>query len=226
MLSFLLWTREALTSFPYSIILWITQDLETAIITKAPDFWIWRKGVFRFIFYPRKIINSNNIEIKNFSSTSNKEKKISSSLESWKALVKQIEESKGDKEPSLIPLYNQIGKIYKTRLEQGETNNYQEDQEATALNNLGLVYYAQGNYEQAEFYLKQALTLRKHLLGNTHLDVAGSLNNLAKLYIVLFRYPEAEALYQDALAICEETLGTDHPITLKIQTNLKDLKAI
>src|SRR5919199_1261742 len=45
---YLQWTREALREFPYSIVVWITHQIERSLSKQAPDFWSWRKGVFRF----------------------------------------------------------------------------------------------------------------------------------------------------------------------------------
>jgi hypothetical protein len=45
---YLQWTRETLREFPLAIVLWITPELEISISKRAPDFWAWRKGVFRF----------------------------------------------------------------------------------------------------------------------------------------------------------------------------------
>lgn len=46
---YLQWTREALQNFPCPIILWVTNQMLIDLSKKAPDFWSWRKGVFRFI---------------------------------------------------------------------------------------------------------------------------------------------------------------------------------
>ena len=48
LLGYFQWTREAFKDFPYSIVLWVTTYLQQEIDRKSPDFWSWRKGVFRF----------------------------------------------------------------------------------------------------------------------------------------------------------------------------------
>src|SRR6187551_2388937 len=53
---------------------------------------------------------------------------------------------------------------------------------ATSLNNLALLYQAQGQHGQAEPLYKRSLAIREKVLGADHLDVAESLNNLAELY--------------------------------------------
>ena len=67
---------------------------------------------------------------------------------------------------------------------------------ATSLNNLAVLYSAQGLYAKAEPLYQRALAIWKKALGPEHPDVATSLNNLAALYQAQGRYAEAEPLYQ------------------------------
>jgi hypothetical protein len=48
-LSYLQWTRENFKKFPYPIVIWVNNSLLEKLVRKAPDFWSWRKGVFRFL---------------------------------------------------------------------------------------------------------------------------------------------------------------------------------
>jgi tetratricopeptide (TPR) repeat protein len=74
------------------------------------------------------------------------------------------------------------------------------------LNNLGVIYTDQGNYEQAEPLLQQALRIRKKGLGGpTSPEVADSLNNLANLYEMQGKYEQAESLYQQASETSQQT---------------------
>ncbi len=72
---------------------------------------------------------------------------------------------------------------------------------ATDLNNLGLLYTAQGKYTEAEPLHKRALAIREKALGPEHLAVAVSLSSLANLYFNLGKYSQAEPLIQRAKAI-------------------------
>jgi tetratricopeptide (TPR) repeat protein len=76
-----------------------------------------------------------------------------------------------------------------------------------------------GRYDEAEPLYKQALELRKRLLGENHPSTASSYNNLASLYNAMGRYEEAEPLYEQALAICQRVLGVNHPNTVTIRKN-------
>jgi len=53
---------------------------------------------------------------------------------------------------------------------------------ATSLNNLATLYYAQGQFDDAEALFQRALAIWEKVLGPEHPDVATSLDNLAQLY--------------------------------------------
>ncbi|MCP4112831.1 MAG: DUF2225 domain-containing protein [Desulfobacteraceae bacterium] len=91
---------------------------------------------------------------------------------------------------------------------------------AATLNNLALLYRAQGKYEEAEPLYKRALAISEKVLGPEHPDVATTLNNLALLYESQGKYEEAEPLYKRALAIFEKALGPNHPNTVTVRNNL------
>ena len=248
---YLQWTREALREFPYSIVVWITHQIERSLSKQAPDFWSWRKGVFRFwsrkkAALPRREIAPfrGALEGENLLSTDDEEQYFLP-LEDLKALIQQTEEKRGEKDPSLATLYARMGEIYKQRLERSECQDYQQEQElaiqyyskaanlqkelgleedfASTLNNLAGLYRSQGRYSEAEPLYEQALALRKRLLGEEHPDVAESLNDLAGLYDSQGRYSEAEPLYKQALAMCKRLLGEEHPHVATSLNNLAEL---
>ncbi|NJM75876.1 MAG: hypothetical protein HC852_08945 [Acaryochloridaceae cyanobacterium RU_4_10] len=45
---YLQWTRENFKKFPYPLIIWGNESLVKKLANRAPDFWDWRKEVFRF----------------------------------------------------------------------------------------------------------------------------------------------------------------------------------
>ena len=79
------------------------------------------------------------------------------------------------------------------------------------LNNLAFLYDMQGLFPKAEPFYREALTIRKEVLGVKHPDYAISLNNLAALYESQGLFAKAEPLYMEALAIYKEVLGVKHP---------------
>lgn len=92
---------------------------------------------------------------------------------------------------------------------------------ADAVEELGLNQSDQGNDEQAERYLRDALTLRRKALGTApHPDVAENLNNLALLLMNAGRYDESEALYLEATAMNRTLHGAEHPDVATALNNL------
>ena len=76
---------------------------------------------------------------------------------------------------------------------------------ATSLNNLALLYQAQGKYAEAEPLVKRALAIYEKALGPEHPDVARSLENYAALLRETARADEAERMEARAKAIRAKT---------------------
>ncbi|WP_414527297.1 tetratricopeptide repeat protein [Nodularia chucula] len=249
---YLQWTREALREFPFSIVLWVTNQVLVNLIKKAPDFWSWRNGVFHFISKPKNIVHVQEFEpIRNILengelSDLNDSKYSGLPIADLERLVEEIEKQDNHQEPKLlISLYSQLGNIYTRRLDKGEAQNYQQEQNlaikyylqainlqtelgleiglVTNLNNLAGLYKSQGYYDQAEPLFLQNLELLKRLLGDNHLSVATSLNNLASLYKSQGRYDQAEPLFLQSLELYKRLLGDNH---LSVATSLNNLASL
>ncbi len=91
---------------------------------------------------------------------------------------------------------------------------------AMNLNNLALLYQAQGRYAEAEPLHKRALAIFEKALGPEHPDMALNLYNLALLCQAQDRYAEAEPLHKRALAIFKKALGPEHPDVAQSLNNL------
>ncbi len=89
-----------------------------------------------------------------------------------------------------------------------------------------------GWYVEAEPLGRRTLSIREHLVGSGHADVAASLHLLAEIFREQGQYAQAEPLFQRALSLREHGLGLRHPATAqtlhdlallrKIQGNLKE----
>jgi tetratricopeptide (TPR) repeat protein len=237
---YLQWTREGLREFPFAIVLWVTNQILINLIKKAPDFWSWRNGVFRFESKKTNAIPGKELENIRFvfrdtelaSTDTNENNPFFLPIQDLQRLIEKIEQEQGTKDPTLATLYSRLGDIYRSRLDRGESQNYQEEQElaikywrkaielqnesglqidlANSLNNLAGIYRATGHYNEAEPLYQQALELRKRLLGENHPSFATSLNNLAGLYKSTGQYTKAELLYQQALELRKSMWGKDH----------------
>ena len=183
---YLQWTREGLREFPYSIVLWVTSTVEVNLRKKSPDFWSWRKGVFRFISPPSNFLPSQEILpiLQSFDEITIDKDIPSISKEDLLELIEQIEVNKGKKEPRLASLYASLAKIYNNRLL-----------------NLPLSDYRQELLLAIEYYQK-AIDLQKEL--NLELDLVASLDSLAGIYYFLGEYQKAIEFYQQSLAIFQK----------------------
>jgi serine/threonine-protein kinase len=88
----------------------------------------------------------------------------------------------------------------------------QPEVRATLLDTIGKVYIRLGLYDKALPLLREALTIRRQVLGSRHPDLAETLTNLA---VVLFRkgdYAASEALHREALAVRRAAFGDEHPL--------------
>ena len=89
-----------------------------------------------------------------------------------------------------------------------------------SVDQLALLYKAEGRYGEAEPLLRRTLASRERALGPEHRDTLVSVNSLAMLYREQGRYGKAEPLYKRALAGTEKALGLEHPFTLTTLHNL------
>lgn len=231
---YLQWTREALREFHFPIVLWVTHQLLAQLARHAPDFWSWRKGVFRFASKKTGAVRSSEIEairptFEGFDLPADDDYLLP--LEDLKALIAQTEANQ-PKDSLLAALYSQMGRIYVGRLQRGEAIDYQREVEeaicyfnkaadlqkglgqeidlADSLENLALLHKSLGHYSKAEPLYIQVLGLYRQNLGDNHPNFASSLNNLALLYESQGRYGEAETLYVQALEIDKRLLGESH----------------
>ena len=84
---------------------------------------------------------------------------------------------------------------------------------ATSYNNIGGVYYSQGDYTKALEYYFKALDIKEKVLGKEHPSTATSYNNIGLTYDNLGNYIKALEYHFKALDIREKVLGKEHPDT-------------
>ena len=82
---------------------------------------------------------------------------------------------------------------------------------------------ATGQYAEAERLFRQALEIRREVLGEEHPSYATTLNNLASLLQATGQYAEAERLHRQALETFRASLGDNHPNTKKVARSYMQL---
>ena len=223
---YLQWTREGLREFPYSIVLWVTSTVEVNLRKKSPDFWSWRKGVFRFISPPSNFLPCQEFLpiLQSFDEITIDKDIPFISKEDLLELIEQIEVNKGNKEPRLASLYASLAKIYNHRLSNLPLSDYRQEQDlaieyyqkaidlqtelnleldlVASLNSLADIYYSRGEYQKAIEFYQQSLAITREI--GDRGGEGNSYNNLGNVYDSLGEYQKAIEFYQQSLAIKRE----------------------
>jgi tetratricopeptide (TPR) repeat protein len=84
----------------------------------------------------------------------------------------------------------------------------------------GSALSGQHKYRAAEERHRQALAIRRKVLGEEHPDTATSYNNVGYNLSEQGKYAEAQPLYEKALAIRRKVLGEEHPDTASSYNNV------
>ena len=81
---------------------------------------------------------------------------------------------------------------------------------AVSMNNLAVLFYQTGRYEEAESEWNQALPVYREVYGPEHPEVATLLNNLGRSALMAGRVPEAIPLLEQAVQMSEKLKGPAH----------------
>ena len=119
--------------------------------------------------------------------------------------------------------YKQAQEWLERLLKMREKERKEDVNIGNVLNELAMLYYAQGGYAEAEPLYKRSLKIRENKLGKYHPDVAESLNNLALLYESQGRYEDAEPLHKRSIEMLEEVFGKEYPHVAAAINNLAAL---
>jgi tetratricopeptide (TPR) repeat protein len=220
---YLQWGREGLREFPCPIVLWVTQRILMELSLKAPDFWSWRKGVFRFISdeVPEpSVLDGDRLIASNFSESD----AFWLPLEDLQNLITATEKREGTEAPLLGTLYSRLAQVYQRRIEQGEAKNLQEEKDLVIANykkaialqtklmqdsallstliDLGNFYFHQGHFQDMISLLQQSLQISRNI-GDRNKE-AQCLGNLGNAYNSLDQYQRAIEFLEQSLAIQRE----------------------
>jgi tetratricopeptide (TPR) repeat protein len=169
---YLQWTREGLREFPFPIVLWVTPQILTQLSSKAPDFWSWRGGVFRFV--APAFVSDRTTFIPTIDSSFKPESTSDLPIDELLEQAAQIA-AKNPNSPALATLFDRLGQAYRDRIGGNGAEN-----RATAIE-----------------YFQRALAIQ----GKLNLNRLNTLARLANLYRRLSNWNEAEALYLECLKI-------------------------
>ncbi len=89
-----------------------------------------------------------------------------------------------------------------------------------SLINLASVYEFQGQFQEAEQYLKEALDQCEHIFGPNGVRTSRLVDHLATMYQKQGQYERAEFLLRRELLSFEAHVGSDHPETMMVQGKL------
>ena len=100
--------------------------------------------------------------------------------------------------------------IYQSAIELVEALEDQHTPLAISYNNLGLLYAAQGQYDEAETYYQQAIQVARNLPEPDLPNLATSLSNLAQVFRQQGNFAAAESLFLESLDIRQDYFGEQH----------------
>jgi serine/threonine-protein kinase len=95
---------------------------------------------------------------------------------------------------------------------------------ARALNDLGAVRDARGDYTEASTLYQESRDMRRRLLGDDHIGVAITTSNLGVSLYHMGNVENGIRTLEEALALFRNILGPDHPRTLVVQSNLATIQ--
>jgi tetratricopeptide (TPR) repeat protein len=212
---YLQWTREGLREFPYPIVLWVTPRILRQISVKAPDFWSWRTGVFRFI--APVFTSTSAIPDRTVPSSFDSDRPTDLPIDELLEQVAQIE-ARNPQSPALATLYDRLGQAYEQKNTGDRADNRKQAIEyfqrsiqipttrrSTQLNTLtrlGNLYRKLGDYNEAEALHLKCLDIETEL--GDRAGIASLWGALGDIAHKRGDYDKAESLYLQSLELYTE----------------------
>jgi tetratricopeptide (TPR) repeat protein len=117
--------------------------------------------------------------------------------------------------------YDDALAAYRAMVDQAVTDfGEQSTQTSLALNNLGNVLEAQGDYAGAREVQERSLAIKREILGAAHPEYGLTIQNLGNLEAREGKWKEAMELWEQALAVTEAGYGPEHSVVGSLLTNL------
>lgn len=90
----------------------------------------------------------------------------------------------------------------------------------TSMNEMGLLFWAQGRLDEAELTFREALEMRRRVLGEEHRGTLESINNVGALLQARGKPADAEPYFRESMEKRHRLLGADHAETLTAINNM------
>lgn len=130
--------------------------------------------------------------------------------------------------------YDKIGRHLRERIQYNQADDYlnmavaeyrklfgeENENVATSLNELAILYQLQGRYDEAIANYEKAIEIDKKTISIEHPEHAKHLSNLAVVYQLQGKFDEAIANYEEAIEIDKKTIGIEHPEHAKHLSNI------
>ena len=140
------------------------------------------------------------------------------------AVLKYREGLLENSDPQIVEVMNSLGELYLQQNRDTDALRYlqsalairmklnaQSVESATSMCSLGLLYFKQKDYVNAEKMYTEALGIRKQLLGEDAPDVGSAMTGLAVIALVQNKFTDAEPLFQRAKEILEKAPDANAP---------------
>jgi tetratricopeptide (TPR) repeat protein len=211
---YLQWTREGLREFQYPIVLWVTPKIMTQLMIKAPDFWRWRGGVFRFkapVKNTKDVAVDDSIYLPSFAINRTTDLPLDE-------LLAKIDELEKQNKPSLAlaTTLDRAGQAYSSPIVENKEKAIEYFNQAVAIQEklglsksysdtlirLGNLHINIGNYSAAADKYQQCLDINTQL--GDYDGIAMTLSLLGFVCCNQENWNEAEQLYRRALEFFTE----------------------
>ena len=215
------WTREALRSFQFPIVLWVTERIAAELAKQAPDFWSWRGGVFEFIQPSDAPSFSQDVIIPEIPAP--REDETLPNIAELQQEIDKLKKLEPDS-PLLGSLYQTLGKTYFQKVQRGLSKSPQTDLElsiaslqqaarefekanrkselAKCLEWIGYIQKSVGDWNQAEANFQKSLQIKQELEDLS--GVAYAYGQLGDIERKRGNWEAAERLYRQCLQLREE----------------------
>lgn len=116
------------------------------------------------------------------------------------------------KHPDMAESYDSLGLLYYHRAREDDMKKRFEE--------------ARIQYDQAEKYFRDAITIRQEVFGETHPDTLQARNHLGLLHLARGEYEQAGQIFEATLQARKEMLGNKHPQVVTSLNHLAQLAII